>query len=154
MGIGDHVNFFLHGKSLLSRKIDAVDRGPAARSAAVPEVPEIAHLLRLPAVDRALFAVLAHAVEDGVERLAVHAAHVACHKDGTAALSLDEDVGNECKDGEHGEQNQKAQHDVCQTLYRSVEDARAVRDELVKYDWDITKIDKICNKLGIKRSRR
>ena len=49
--------------------------------------------------------------------------------------------------------NGKTKRFSCGT-YRSVEDARAVRDELVKYDWDITKIDKICNKLGIKRSRR
>ena len=59
---------------------------------------------------------------NALEYLAVHATHVACDKNRTAALSLDADEGNEGKCRKDGNQSQKAQYDVRQAFEHSVED--------------------------------
>ena len=57
------------------------------------------------------------------ECLAVHAAKMPCCEDGAAALSLDTDEGNKGEDREDGEQDEKAQYDVCQAFDCPVDDA-------------------------------
>lgn len=43
---------------------------------------------------------------------------------------------------------------ICGGTYSSFEDAKIIRDELIKNDWDTSNLDEICEKHGIKRRKR
>ena len=55
--------------------------------------------------------------------LPIHAAHMSGNKDWASTLPFDYDEGKGSKYGEDGEQDKKAQHNVCQTLNQSVDKA-------------------------------